>query len=224
MNDIYVFGDSAAQGIVLGKEGNYRVSRKSCIRLLKHEGYPFRNYAVHGYTIRQGLESFRKTATNPGDFCVIEFGGNDCNLDWDAVVQEPDRFHDGRIPLAEFRALLKLFVQEIRGRGMEAILVTPAPLISSRYFQWVSRMRDGGRILAYLRNDPESITRWQERYAIAVRDTAEECGCTLADLRAWMLEQLEYPSLICTDGIHPNETGHEVIAREVLKHFPQGRQ
>ena len=221
VREIYLFGDSEAQGIILSEEGSYKVSRKGCVRLLKHKGYPIRNYAVHGYTVEQGLKSFRNTATEPGSICVVEFSGNDCDLDWDAVARDPDHFHDGKVPLTEFRRFLKQFVREIREREMEPVLVTPVPLLSTRYFQWVSQKRDMKEILKYLRNDPESISRWQERYALAVRNTAEECGCRLADLRAWMLEQLEYPSLICADGIHLNEAGHEVIAREVLNHFPQ---
>ena len=220
MKEIYVYGDSAAQGIVLDETLNYRVSRNGCVRLMKHSGYPIRNYAVHGYTVRQGLESFRKTKTEPGSVCVIEFGGNDCDLDWDETARDPERFHDGKVPLTEFREVLKQFVREARDRDLEPILVTPLPLLSDRYFRWVSRGRDAERILSYLRNDPESISRWQERYAIAVRDTAQECRCRLADLRAWMLEELDYPSLMCADGIHPNEAGQAVIAQYAEAHFP----
>ena len=132
----------------------------------------------------------------------------------------PDHFHDGKTPLAEFRSLLKQFVLESRARDLDPVLVTPLPLMSGRYYRWVSKRRDADRILKYLRNDPESISRWQERYAIAVRYTAAECGCHLADVRAWMLEELDYPSLICEDGIHPNEAGHEIIARKAMEHFP----
>ena len=220
MNEIYLFGDSAAQGIVLDESENYRVSRVGCIRLMRRSEYPIHNYAVHGYTVKQGLESFRNLRTEPGNICVIEFGGNDCDLDWDAVSQDPDHFHDGKTPLAEFRSLLKQFVLESRVRDLDPVLVTPLPLMSGRYYRWVSKRRDADRILKYLRNDPESISRWQERYAIAVRYTAAECGCHLADVRAWMLEELDYPSLICEDGIHPNEAGHEIIARKAMEHFP----
>ena len=220
MNEIYLFGDSAAQGIVLDDSDNYKVSRNGCIRLMKRSGYPIRNYAVHGYTVSQGLESFRSLKTEPGNICVIEFGGNDCDLDWDAVSQDPDHFHDGRTPLAEFRNLLQQFVREARDRDLDPILVTPLPLMSHRYYHWVSKGRDADRILKYLRNDPESISRWQERYAIAIRNTAIECSCHLADLRAWMLEELDYPSLICEDGIHPNEAGHEIISQKAIEHFP----
>ena len=105
-------------------------------------------------------------------------------------------------------------------RYLYSILVTPLPLMSNRYYHWVSKGRDADRILKYLRNDPESISRWQERYAIAIRNTAIECSCHLADLRAWMLEELDYPSLICEDGIHPNEAGHEIISQKAIEHFP----
>ena len=220
MNEIYLYGDSAAQGIVLDEIGNYRITRLGCVRLMKRQGYPFLNYAVHGYTVYQGLESFRNTITDPGNICVIEFGGNDCDLDWNAVSLDPYHFHDGKTPLKEFKEALTQFVREARDRGQEPVLVTPHPLLSSRYYRLISKERDAEKILKYLRDDPESISRWQERYALAVRDISEACNCRLADVRAWMLEDLDYPSLICEDGIHPNEAGHAFIARQAMKHFP----
>ncbi len=221
MSEIYVFGDSTAQGIYLDENGSYRVSRRGCIRLLKKEGYPLVNYAVHGYTVRQGLEAFRETKMEPGSRCLIEFAGNDCDLDWDAVAEDPGRFHDGKVPLAEFRESLEEFVTEARERGVKPILVTPLPLISERYYAWVSRNRNAENILAYLRKDPESISRWQERYAGAVREAAARMNCALADLRAWMLDQMDYPALMCMDGIHPNEAGQEKIAGIFRKRYPR---
>jgi len=220
MPEIYVFGDSAAQGICLDESGNYRVSRRGCVRLLKKAGYPIVNYAMHGYTVRQGLAAFRKIQAEPKSRCVIEFGGNDCDLDWDAVSREPDRFHDGRVPIADFGAGLEQFIRDAREREMEPILVTPLPLMSERYYAWVCRGRSAENILRYLRKDPESISRWQERYANAIRETACRCGCRLIDLRSWMLNELDYPSLMCMDGIHPNEAGHALIARTAAACYP----
>ncbi len=220
MSNIYVFGDSAAQGIYLDDDGVYRISRKGCLRLLKHMGYPIINKAKHGNTIEQGLAAFSDTKTEPEDLCVIEFGGNDCDLDWDAVAREPGSFHDGRVPIAEFRKKLEGFVASARKRKMETVLVTPTPLLSERYYAWVSRGRDAGNILRYLRDDPATISRWQERYANVIRDTAAKLGCRLADLRGWMLDELDFPSLMCMDGIHPNETGHAMIAKAATREFP----
>ena len=220
MSEIYLFGDSASQGLVLGENGQYRISRRGCIRLLKWKGFPIRNHAVHGYTVLQGLASFEQMPIEPGSRCVIQFGGNDCDLDWDAVSQEPGVFHDGRVPLREFRKDLSRFVREARERFLEPILVTPLALISTRFYRWVSRERDADHILHYLHDDTESMYRWQERYATAVREVAESENCPLMDVRSWLLDRMDYPALFCADGIHPNEAGHEVIAELVCSHRP----
>lgn len=219
MSEIYLFGDSTSQGIVLNEKNQYFVSRLGCIRLLKRQGFPIRNYAVHGYTVLQGLDAFEKLRTEAGARCVIQFGGNDCDLDWDAVSDEPEVFHDGRVPLREFRENLTRFVRMTRERLLEPVLVTPLALISARYFRWVSRERSGERILRYLRNDTESISRWQERYANAVREVSGSEGCPLLDVRNWLLDRMDYPSLFCSDGIHPNEKGHAVIAEMIHEHL-----
>ena len=218
MPEIYLFGDSASQGIVLDENNQYRVSRAGCIRLLRRKGYPIRNYAIHGYTVLQGLESFEHMQIEPGSYCVIQFGGNDCNLDWDAVSDEPDIFHDGRVPLNEFKKNLIRFVREAKEKQLKPVLVTPLALMSDRYYRWVSRERNAAHILHYLQDDPESISRWQERYANMVREVAVREDCLLKDVRNWMLSRLDYPSLICMDGIHPNENGHAVLAEIVDEH------
>jgi len=218
MSEIYLFGDSTSQGIVLDDNGRYRVSRQGCIRLLKRKGIPIRNYAVHGYTVLQGLASFESLQAEPGSRCVIQFGGNDSDLNWDEVSQEPDIFHDGRVPLQEFRENLIRFVREARERFLEPVLVTPLALISTRFFRWVSLERNADHILHYLREDTESMYRWQERYAAAVREAAESEQCRLIDVRTWLLDRMDYPSLFCADGIHPNEAGHAAIAEIILEH------
>lgn len=211
MNDIYLFGDSSSQGLVLDQD-RYRVTRTGCVRLLKRKGLPIRNYAVHGYTVLNGLKSFEGMRIEPGARCVIQFGGNDSDLDWDAVSLEPGVFHDGSVPLESFRENLGRFVREARERFLDPVLVTPLALISTRFYRWVSRGRDAGNILHYLHDDTESMYRWQERYANAVREVSAKEGCRLLDVRSWLLDRLDYPSLFCEDGIHPNEDGHAVLA------------
>ena len=212
MSDIYLFGDSASQGIVLDETGAYRVSRVGCVRLLKRKGYPIRNHAVHGYTVLQGLASFRALPMEPGSVCAIQFGGNDCDLDWDAVSAAPDVYHEGRLALDAFLENLTRFVREARERALKPVLITPLALMSARYYQWVSQNRNAENILRYLRGDPESISRWQERYANAVREVAASASCPLLDVRTWLEHRLDYPALICADGIHPNEAGHAALA------------
>ena len=52
MNEIYLFGDSASQGIVLDENGQYRVSRQGCIRLLNNDLDTLKaNYAFVGMKV-----------------------------------------------------------------------------------------------------------------------------------------------------------------------------
>ena len=213
----YVFGDSIGQGIFLqDTTGRYRRSPKNCVELLRESGLPIESRAIMGCTVEKGLGYFRDMETLPGSNCVIEFGGNDCDLDWQAVSDDPSSFHDGRVPLDTFRVTLDAFVQEARHRRLTPILITPPPILSQRYFQWISRGKNAENILCYL-GDVEHISRWQERYAIAVRETARRAGCRLLDLRAGCLEERDLPSLFSQDGIHPNEQGYAMIARFILE-------
>jgi lysophospholipase L1-like esterase len=215
MRPIYVFGDSIGQGIyVQESSGRYRRSMKSCIQQLSEGGLPIESRALMGCTVEKGLEFFRGTETQSGGICVIEFGGNDCDLDWQAVSDHPTVFHDGKVPLKRFGEALRIFVKEARGRYLTPLLVTPPPILSQRYYHWVSRGKNAEHILQYL-GDVEHISRWQERYANVIRGVSGEAGCPLLDLRARWLEERNLPALMSRDGIHPNEAGYTAMARYV---------
>ena len=220
MQKIYVFGDSIAQGIFINEQGHYQLSRVGCVELLKQAGYPVINYAMDGFTIRQGFASFQKKRLQPGSICVIEFGANDSELDWDGMSVNPNRFFDGKTPLAEFPEDVERFILEARSRDLKPILVTPIPLMSYRYFPWICRGRNADNLLRYFRGDPENILRWQERFVHVIRETARRYDCPLMDLRKWMVHELDFPHLMCMDGIHPNEAGHALIAQLVMEHYP----
>lgn len=67
----------------------YGIVQKSITDLENSELYKYSPYKTLN---QEQLEaaSFRNLKTDPGNICVIEFGGNDCDLDWDAVSQNPD--------------------------------------------------------------------------------------------------------------------------------------
>jgi lysophospholipase L1-like esterase len=52
-------------------------------------------------------------------------------------------------------------------------------------------------------------------YNLAVCRIAVKTGAPLADVRSAFLEKKDCLSLICEDGIHPNENGHKVIYQAV---------
>lgn len=223
MAKIYIFGDSIAQGVLLNAADQFQLSPNGCVDRLIRAGYPLINYGMSGYTIRQGYAAFQQKRLQPGAGCVIEYGANDCKMDWDAVSDDPEHFHDGQTPMAEFQAALERFVRDARSRGLRPILATPLPLIGGRYYAWICRGRNAEHILRYFHGDPEGISRWQGRYASAVREAARQYHCPLLDLRDWMIHEMDYPDWLCQDGVHPNEKGHGLMAERISARYPLAR-
>ena len=209
---IYVWGDSIAKGVVMDEtRGRYRISKENCLtRLEKECGAEIHNFAVMGNTSAQGLARMEAGMPNEGGIAVIEFGGNDCDLDWKAASEQPDFPQEGKVPLKVFGENLKKMIACAKNAGLSPMLVTPPPLVSKRYFDWVSRNLSAERILEYL-GDVEHIYRWQERYALMIRNVARAENVRLLDIRDAFLASPRMTDLICIDGIHPNEKGHAML-------------
>ena len=216
-SEIHVWGDSLARGIIYNEaRGRYAISHERCTsRLEAALDRKAVNHANMGATVEDGLAVFAKFEPIPDALCVIEFGGNDCDLDWAYVASHPDEPIQPKIALDRFKDGLKAFITSVRDGGMNAMLVTPLPLNAQRYFRWVTRGLDAEAVLKAL-GDVNHIYRWQERYAIAVSDVARSMGCPLFDLRDLFLSQSHVERLMCVDGIHPNDEGHRLIADAAL--------
>ena len=209
---ICVWGDSIAKGVVFDEQrGRYVICRDNCLaRMARELGCEVENFAVMGNTSQQGLERMEKQELEPGALAVIEFGGNDCDLDWKGTSENPDVPQYGKVPLEKFGENLRAMVEKVRAAGMKPILVTPPPLVAQRYFAWVSKNLNPKHVLDYL-GDVEHIYRWQERYALAVAEIGSKLGCTLLNLREAFLVARDFKSLLCVDGIHPTPEGHRLI-------------
>ena len=218
----HLWGDSIGQGVIFSQDRRrYCLTPRRCARILQEDGIPLDSHARMGATIGDGYADFEATSTKAGDVAVIEFGGNDCDLDWQAVSEQPQIFHDGKTPLPEFVEMLRLFVNRIRARDMEPVMVLPPPLHSSRYFHWVCHGRNEEAVMAYL-GDVEHIGRWHDSYVSAIRDVAGATGSRVLDLHAPFLRARDFPSLICEDGIHPSQLGQELMARVALTEMAAG--
>lgn len=212
LRGLSIWGDSIAKGVVFDEQrGRYAVCRDNCVsRLSRDAGVDVENFSVMGNTTEQGLKRMEGQPLKPGNLAVIEFGGNDCDLDWAAACEHPEVEQHGRVPLEAFGENLRAMVRRVRDGGMIPALVTPPPLVAQRYFDWVSRKLDKARILNYL-GDVEHIYRWQERYALMIRRVAARENAMLLDVRDWFLSQARFTDLMCVDGIHPNARGHELL-------------
>lgn len=219
---ISVWGDSIGKGIMFDDTKNrHIIYRDSYERQLKQKGFDIRNYSVMGCTAPKAVELMTEPRMADGGIAVIEFGGNDSDLNWKGVCDDPRLGAESfvRVTIPDFKKALGAMVDRARRAGLLPILSTPLPVIADRYFEWISRPLDRQKILDYL-GAAEYIYRWQERYDIAVRQVAYELGVKLFDIRTRFLSERRMGDLMSADGIHPNEKGHALIASTALEHLP----
>ncbi len=215
IESISIWGDSIGKGIVFDEaRGRYAICRDNYALRLKREGVPVENHSMMGYTILQAIESMREEDMRPGGVAAIEFGGNDCDLDWKAVSEAPDGEHQARTPLNIFKDSLHGVVKRVRAFDMRPVLVIPPPIDAEKYFAWISKNLNPKAILNYL-GDVQHIYRWQERYALAVAEIGSRLNCTVLNLRDAFLVARDFKALLCIDGIHPSDKGHALIWQEV---------
>ena len=216
-SDIHIWGDSLARGIVYCEErGRYAISSERCASKLGEALHcKVENHSNMGATVLDGLRCLERFTPIPGSLCAVEYGGNDCDLDWPNVAAHPEEAVCAKVSLEDYQAGLIQFVQTIRQGEMYPLLVTPLPLHAQRYYQWVTRGLDASAVLEAL-GDVNHIYRWQERYTIVMRNVARKLNCELLDLRDVFLARRDYETLMCVDGIHPNDRGHQVLTEAVL--------
>lgn len=218
LRPIHLFGDSIGKGIMFDESrGRYAIARDRCETQLQSKlGVPVENHARMGATVAEGLNDLMEAEGIAGSLVAIEYGGNDCDMDWAQVAASPNEYHEAKVPLEKFRRLLTEFVQQVRALGAKPLLVTPPPLDAQRFFQWVTKNLDASAVMRYLK-DVQNIYRWQERYAIAVWEAALQVGCELFDLRGAFLTHKDVYDYMSLDGMHPNARGHMLIAEAALR-------
>ena len=215
IDSVSVWGDSIGKCIVFDEaRGRYAICRDNYATRLKAGGVAVENHSVMGYTVCQA--QLAEKDMRPGGVAAIEFGGNDCDLDWKAVSENPDVYHEARTPMGVFKDTLAGMVKKVRSFDMRAVLVVPPPIDAEKYFAWVSKNLNPKAILKYL-GDVQHIYRWQERYALAVAEIGSKLNCTILNLRDAFLVARDFKALLCVDGIHPSEKGHQLIWSEISR-------
>ena len=215
VQSIGVWGDSLLKGVVFDDlKGKYETLKNTvavqCAKLL---GLRVDNNARFGATVTKGCRTLTR-ALDRGVECdaiVIEYGGNDCDYNWPEVARDPDGPHEPHTPLDDFKRVLRMMIMSVKQKGIQPVLMSLPPLDAGRYFNWITRSGlDRDNILRFL-GDVGHIYRHQERYSIAVTNLAMEQQCHYIDVRDAFLAQPHLGQLLCSDGIHPNDTGHRVI-------------
>lgn len=217
--DIGIFGDSISKGIIFEEQDQRYCTVSREIRSWTKPAI-LHNFSVMGCTIRRGMDIIKRHLSQLGSYenVFLEFGGNDCDFDWQAVSDHPEEEHFPNTPPDEFEALYTEAVLSIQEKGGKPVLLTMPPLAPDRYFNWISRGKNAGNILKWL-GGVDTIYRWQEMYSMKVTLLAQKLSVPLVDIRSAFLSQHHYRDFLCADGIHPNRKGHHLIYQTIRKQY-----
>ncbi len=223
IESILVMGDSVAKGVVFHPEKKrYIFSKDGFIRrlgaLLKanvHDLSKFGTTSEHG----QKLLCEKLGDLNP-DLVLIEYGGNDCDYNWDEVAQNPAAEHLPNTAVSAFAENILRMVNSLKSLNKIPVLMNLPPLNAQSYFKWFTKNDAGraGNILKWL-HDISKIYWWQEKYSYTIEKIAHATGAHLINVRNAFLKQKHYESLICDDGIHPNEKGQSLIEKTFVDYI-----
>jgi lysophospholipase L1-like esterase len=218
-----LYGDSILKGVVYDESKcKYTVLEKSFGNILQDrlKGV-VNNAAKFGNTIIRGTSKLQnEVKKNNPDIVLIEFGGNDCDFNWEEVAENPSGDHVPKTDFNVFEKMLRSMIESLDKVNIVPVLLTLPPIDADRYFKWVSRNSAamGSSILEWL-GSVNKIYWWQERYNSIVLSLAQETRTRWIDIRSAFLRYPDYTHLICVDGIHPNERGHTVIAEKILEYI-----
>lgn len=218
--NVCVLADSVMLGVTYDESrGGYRILRDGALNALARcSGIKVSSLARMGRTAPEACAVLKDTlaaGTKP-DVLFVELGGNDCDMNWAQVAENPACEHLPRTPLPLFRSALKEIVRLGTAAGAKVFVSSLPPLVPARFLDWVAEgtsMKE--RILSFI-GDTNRIYRWQELYSSAALNVATEAGAGIVNLRESFLTVKSYEELICPDGMHPNAQGHKVMG-EVIK-------
>ncbi len=217
-----VWGDSLMKGVIYDDQlCKYHTSDHPPMDVVA-EHFPqltIRNNSRFGNVIGKGQALIEKAAASGRlpDAAIVEFGGNDCDFNWQEVSKGYLCDHSPNTPLDIFKKTLEDIVTLLRENGVYTILMNLPPISAEKYFDWfcLDEETEPEKVLHWLK-EKQIIYRTQEMYSHTIDITAKELSVPLLDIRTEMLKIRDYDNYLCTDGIHPDIKGQQIIARSIV--------
>lgn len=164
-----------------------------------------------GFRRRHGLDK-----ACLGDTVVIEYAGNVCDFDWQAISEHPGGQHEPAQSLAEFKQLYISLIRNLRASGLQPLLLSLPGLCAHRFINHVSENRDRVNILRWLGGEASFINERYEQYAKALQEVAEADAVPVIDIAELFQQQGRPDDYYDADGIHLNEAGNALVDKKIL--------
>ena len=229
MSRVCLFGDSISKGVIIDEVRDRYAMTKNCFANILSAGetaLDVSNFSMLGSTIMKGksmIERHIKDVQNC-EVIVLEYGGNDSDHNWQEISENPAGQHLPKTPIEDFVRFYRGIIDQLNEMGKKIVMLNLPPIDEHKYFDWISRGLSKENILSWLGGSDEFIYRWHEIYNVKVCNIASEYKIPIIDIRSAFLERRNYSDLLCNDGIHPNEKGHEMIAEVIARAIPNLEQ
>ncbi len=220
-----VWGDSILKGVISnGDSKDFEITPNDSLSLVGNKlGIQIANKSIYGATIQKLRRTQQKNfrVGIAAEFGIVESGSNDCDFEWSEVCKNPNAPRVQKCPLEEFCKILGEMILDSRQKKITPIVITPPPLVTKWWFKNICLGLDEKIILDFLGGDTEKLFQSQDLYSEAAKNVAQKLNAQIIDVRAKFLAQGDFEKLMCLDGIHPNEKGHEFMARIFEREFPR---
>ena len=223
---LVALGDSVIKGVILDKEGmnvRYSLVDKSIVECCAEQlGGESVNLGKMGCTIEtsERILDRRIDRLAGAEYVLLECGGNDSDYDWRSIAQDPNGEHLPNTPLGRYLTAYERVINKIKQIGAKPLVLSLPPMDAERYFAffsagWTQELRDN--VLCWLGGTTNAILSGHELYNLATMQVAQRTGAQWIDVTSTFLEDRNYKSFLCEDGIHPNEQGQRKMVEAILK-------
>ena len=216
MGKVSVFGDSILKGVQVENAGGKYVVNDSLgfSSIASQAGLSVENFSKFGCTITKAWAYIQKMFSRiDADIVFMDFGGNDCDFDWDAVSKSPLNIHKPKTDYYDFVSTYNTVVDYIKEKRRLPIVATLVPVQPEMYLNHICKTRrvDRKSIHRWMQNDVCRLENLQKSYSDAVKGISCNREVPLLDIRSAFEDYSRPESLLCSDGIHPNLKGQRVI-------------
>ena len=226
VTSIIAWGDSILKGVVSGGDSKrFDITEKDSLsQACAALGIELANKSVFGSwmtkTRRTQDRSLRNGAS--AQIGIIESGTNDSDYDWSAVSADPDAEHLQRCPLDEFSRLMEEAVSVARQNKITPVIMIPTPLVPEWWLNNICIGNDAAAIIKFINKkylqDQKAAAAMrlyqnQELFSFAAANVARSLNVQIVDMRSEFLAHPNYKSLMCLDGVHPNQAGYDFMAK-----------
>ena len=215
---LVVFGDSILKGVITipGSNKLFDVTENDSLTLAQKKlGFELDNRAIYGNITSKGLLKLQKFFEKDGaaDFCVIEFGSNDCDYDWNIFKPDaqlpPAAEIQPKVPLEQYLANLTQMVDLCRANKTTPLMMGLIPYVCDDWYKTIIKGQDEAAISNFLGGTSETLSKNQLVYKNAQADFVKKNNVQFLD--PWTIFE-GHKELMCYDGIHPNEKGYEQLS------------